>query len=471
MRSARRTRDNSAGDTQRQMADTEVAKRPRNPFRAMDDQQMPASREAQRRKRQEDRAQLTRVPIHDRVETRPASAMPRKMSSVSGGSNRSEARAAVQTGRRQKTNLTDFLQQKREIFLSQLAIDTKREELERLDAVEREEHEYLKAKEAEIQLFRSQFQAFVEMDGKATMEARHAAEMKAKQRIQLSKAIKEVSNEISSLRDEITRNDGKRAECQAYQQFIESLTPSEWRSSHPSPEIYFKDPKQLVDILVELEEHNMFLIQHCQDAEETVERYRLQFTDLLAGRDGSIVEMHDKKALKEKELSGAQSRNIQYKTSGDFRKGNELGEKELETLQQSIADFHILLGFETAKSNDTATMLSRIEGKMEEMTSKLETLQKNNPKLLRELAQIKEAERREQERAEKNAIAQMEKEEKTQRAIQNALMPIKKRTGRPVVSRTTLKVKDTREARELALRKKLEREAADADLLYGEIWD
>jgi hypothetical protein len=55
--------------------------------------------------------------------------------------------------------LHDFIDQKRDIFLAQLAIDTKREELQRLERLKREEQDRLDAQEAEITLFRDQFRA------------------------------------------------------------------------------------------------------------------------------------------------------------------------------------------------------------------------------------------------------------------------------------------------------------------------
>ncbi|EAX97891.1 hypothetical protein TVAG_059560 [Trichomonas vaginalis G3] len=85
-----------------------------------------------------------------------------------------------------KEGLRDFIAQKREIFLAQLAIDTKREELQRLERLEIEEKKQLKEKEAEINLFRTQFNNFLENDGKQTMAARQEAENKAKERIELT---------------------------------------------------------------------------------------------------------------------------------------------------------------------------------------------------------------------------------------------------------------------------------------------
>ena len=140
-------------------------------------------------------------------------------------------------------------------------------------------------------------------------------------------------------------------------------------------------------------------------------------------------------------------------------------------MREAIKEFHTMLGFDAAASNDTSSMLRRIESKMEDMTAKLEKISKTNPALLKELAQKKETERRNQERTEKNIREKMEQEEKTQRAIQLAMMPIKRRTGRPLMERTVPKKQQSREKREEALKRKLDQEKADADLLYGEIWD
>jgi hypothetical protein len=300
------------------------------------------------------------------------------------------------------------------------------------------------------------------------MQARQAAEVKSKQRIDVSMQIKQISSQISALRNEIAHHDEKLQECEDYRKFLELLTPKDWRKEHPLPELYFTSPEQLLTIMVSLEEHNMFLIRHCQEAEEVFERYRGRFNDLLESRDVSITDMTDRRKSKQRELSEMESRTEQYKVTGEFRHGNELSEAELGELQAAVTDFHASLGFDVASSNDTPTMLARIENKMEGVTHQLSLV---DPKLLKELAQWKERERREQERTEKNLREKREQEEKTQKAIQLAMMPIKRRTGRPLGERILPKMGESREKREEALRQKLAQQAADADLLYGAIWD
>jgi hypothetical protein len=210
------------------------------------------------------------------------------------------------------------------------------------------------------------------------------------------------------------------------------------------------------------------LITHCQEAEEGYERCRTQFNELLGQRDGSIMEMLAKKGRKKKELEEMQVNDEQYRITGEFKHGNEICDSELTDLRNGIKEFHTLLGFDPASSNDTVTMLTRIENTMEDLTEKLTRV---DGKVLNEKAMEKEDERREQERTEKNLPAKKDQEEKTQKSLLLAMMPIKRRTERPLIERMIPKKGETREKKEEALRRKQAREEADRNLLYGAIWD
>ena len=447
--------------------------RQKNPFKIPDDQEYCVMIHDQKLKKDENRRALSDLQLYKKA---PPISLSKFQSYITGRSGKSSTREGsigskqtLATDSNQiQENMRDFIHQKREIFLAQLAIDTKREELQRLDRIEHEEEENLKAKEGEINVFRDQFRTFLANDGKNTMEARQAAEIKAKQRIEVSMQIKQISSQISTLRNEIAHHEEKLKECTDYQTFLESLIPPKWRSQHPAPEMYFKDPKQLLDIMISLEEQNMFLIRHCQEAEEAVERYRTKFNNLLESRDGSITAMLDKKEKKKQELNEMNERNEQYKVTGEFRHGNELNPSEMAELQTAISKFHKQLGFENTASPDAPSMLRRIERKMEEVST---ILSKMDEQRLKELTQEKELNRRNQERQQKNELEKKEQEEKTNRALALAMMPIKKRTGRPLLERMVPVKEQSREKKEEAARLKRLQELADSDLLYGPIWD
>jgi hypothetical protein len=364
--------------------------------------------------------------------------------------------------------LSDYIHQKRELFLSELAIDAAREELQRLERIEGDNMAALKAKQADIDLVSDQFREFLVGDGKVTMESRKGAEAKARKRVEVVAKIKEVSAEVAVLRSEIAHHNERMQECREYRNFLEALTPKDWAQSHPPSDLYFKKPQQLLDIMSAMEEQNMFLILHCQEAEEQLERCRAQFNATLNARDGSIMGMLEDKRQKVESLAKSKERNERYLTHGEFRHGNELGDAELIELQTAIAQFHRQLGFDAASVNDTATMLSRIEKTMHDLSESLALVE---PVTLRQQALTLESARRDQERTERQIREKKEQEEKTQKALQLAMMPIKARVGRPILERILPKIGDSREKIEEAQRQREAQEAADEDLLGGEIWD
>ncbi|EAY01261.1 hypothetical protein TVAG_027290 [Trichomonas vaginalis G3] len=438
--------------------------RPSNPFRIPDDKEQFQLHETMRNSMKKSRSRLLDIQPNrenfrhlTQVTTQPISAEEKALDALIPAPDSSKNREG----------LREFISQKREIFLAQLAIDTKREELQRLEKLEKEEEAALKAKAAEINLFKTQFANFIESDGKATMEARSSAERKSKERLQVSMKIKQVSSQISTLRNEIAHQDEKLAECQQYQQFLESLTPPDWRAAHPN-EMYFKDPEQLITIIISLEEQNMFLIRHCQEAEEAVERYRAKFNDLLQSREGGLKEMMNNKEEKEKELMQARENNGQYKTDGAFHYGNELNDDEYNQIQQDIIIFHKSLGFDIASSTDISMMLRRIENKMEQLILKLE---KAEPSHVKALALEKERERRDLKRTKDQEEKQQAQAEKVRKAIELANKPIERKLGRPVVERIIPKKGQTRQEEEDRARKEMMEKEADEQLLFGQIWD
>lgn len=445
---------------------------PKNPYQIPQDNEIFAIKEEMSRQKEDKRTNMNSQMCYLRGLKEPRQNF-RAMTKIPPPKQSAEEEALAQLILTPDSNqategLKEFIDQKREIFFAQLAIDTKREELQRLERLEQEEEENLKNKEAEINLFRDQFRAFLESDGKATMKARHDAESKSKQRLEVSLKIKQVSSQISSLRNDIAHHEEKLQECNQFKDFIESLTPPEWRKKHADHEMYFTDPQQMVEIIQSLEDQNMFLIRHCQEAEEAVERYKTKFEDLLRERDGNLTDMYNARAQKQKSLEGKKANNEQYQIVGRFKQGNEIPESELQELHSAVSSFHAQLGFDNVATGDTITMLRRIETRMESLFIELQKVDQNKVK---QMAQEKSHKRRDQERAAKAAQKQKEQEEKTQRALALATMPIKRKTGRPLLPRMCPEKSESREKREEQLRKEMAQKEADQNLLYGPIWD
>ena len=445
----------------------------KGPFRIPSDSEIFAIRAMSRSDRLNDQRTLNSTKVHLRGLTN-ARGNFRSMTRVSAPQGSAEERTLAQLIlspdlSEGKSGLRQFIDEKREIFLTQLEIETKREELQRLEKLEREEEEALRKREAEINLFRDQFRSFLENDNQLTADARRASEMKAKERLDVAIKIKQISSEISALRNEIAHHEEKYNECERYREFLEGLTPPDWRKEHPLPELYFKDPHQLIDIIHHLESQNMFLIQHCQDAEEVVERYKMRFADMLEERDKRLEEMGSKKEVWDKKLDALLQQNEQNRYDGEFHHINELPQSEYSQLLKSINEFHQKLGFDSLSlTGDSQSMLKHIEDKMEGLVQSLANM---DQKIVQQLLQEKQKRRREQERQEKAAEKQREQDEKTMRALQLATMPIKKKTGRPVIPLMMPFKTESREKREEKMRLEQAQREADQNLLFGPVWD
>jgi hypothetical protein len=460
-------------ETRPHSAGSETApKRPRllNPFRIPENRALFKIREDQRQHRELERHSMEDARLYicqpDRENFRKLTALdPPRISAEEDAL----AQLILSPDSNEATEgLRDFIDQKREIFLAQLAIETKREELQRLERLEREEQENLTQKEGELSLFQDQFRAFLDDDQRSLADARRAAETKARQRDEISTRIRQISSQNSSLRNEIAASEEKLQECESFRAFMEGLTPVDWRRQHPLPELFFKTPGQMLTILQSLEEQNMFLIQHCQDAEDALERTKAVFNRMLDDRDDTITEKFVKRDRTQRLLEDRNAQVEQFKGVGGFRHGNEIPEPELVELSMAIGDFYATLGFDTAATGDVPMMLKKLEDRMMDLFIVLEEMDEG---LVRETFLERVRKRRDRERAEKAAQKQKEQDEKILRALQLATMPIKRIVGRPLVPRSCLAQSLSREKREEQLRLMEAEREADQDLLFGPIWD
>jgi hypothetical protein len=150
------SRSPSSEDRPRSAGSQTIPKRTRllNPFRIPEDrelfqirEQQHKKREAERRSMQDSRLYLSQ-PLTDRENFRKLTQLPPPHIS---GEEEALAQLILSPDSNEATEgLRDFIDQKRDIFLAQLAIDTKREELQRLERLERDEQSALTQKETEV---------------------------------------------------------------------------------------------------------------------------------------------------------------------------------------------------------------------------------------------------------------------------------------------------------------------------------
>ncbi|XP_059799868.1 cilia- and flagella-associated protein 100 [Hypanus sabinus] len=211
----------------------------------------------------------------------------------------------------------------------------------------------------------------------------------------------------------------------------------DWSSNDEEPELYFTDPKQLLDIYTELEEHNLSLILNSQETEEAVEEIKQAMADAQVKMNCEMDFLKQQlNVLTEavaKEESQAAELELKAKMFSFSQSTIEDQDKMLEALDQKVMEvYHSCIG-ENEANMTTLQMLTSIENYLEDLFENLEKL----PREKVELAEKnKEKERRMRLREEKVMEEKLHQEERIQRAMMRSQAEHQKKLGRRLVYRS-----------------------------------
>lgn len=140
-----------------------------------------------------------------------------------------EARALVANERRQeKESMAEFIAKKREMFLVQMSLDTKREEIRKLEAKAQAKEEALKKSEQMLEEDAIRFDTFLKENDKKAHEAIKKAERETKLKSEKVHEIKRLNQQIQLVTSEMSKHKEALEDCLKYKDFLDSLTPEEW---------------------------------------------------------------------------------------------------------------------------------------------------------------------------------------------------------------------------------------------------
>ena len=343
-----------------------------------------------------------------------------------------------------------FVARKREIFLVQMDIDTKVDEIHKLERAAAQREEALRKSELMLAEDHARFDEFLKDNDAKVREAVNAAEREARAKHEKVKEMKRLQNDIDSAAQELNRKEEKLQECYEYKKFLDSLTPAEWFEQHPealgdidddddgtSVPMYFTEPEQLLRVFTQLEEQNLFLIQSVREAEETLQSVKTKHASTKERMDAETSTLREQiaqlqQAIDAEERKGEQlTRQLQ---SGDKGDDNDI-EKELTELAKRVTEVYLECGFARDPSISVLQMLTNIEAKMEEYFAAIDALPVD---VVADLEKQKEKERRRLAREEKLRQQKVDHEIRFQRALERARAPAHKKTGKPVMFRSRL---------------------------------
>ncbi|KXZ43883.1 hypothetical protein GPECTOR_78g71 [Gonium pectorale] len=130
--------------------------------------------------------------------------------------------------RKEKENMADFIAKKREIFLLQMSLDTKRAEIKKLEERARQREEALKKSEQMLEEDALRFDAFLKENDEKVQEAIKRAETEAKAKQDKVLEIKRLNTATAALRSELNKYEEQLEDCRRYKEFLDSITPPEW---------------------------------------------------------------------------------------------------------------------------------------------------------------------------------------------------------------------------------------------------
>uniref|UniRef100_A0A7S3QRV1 DUF4200 domain-containing protein n=2 Tax=Dunaliella tertiolecta TaxID=3047 RepID=A0A7S3QRV1_DUNTE len=144
------------------------------------------------------------------------------------------ANSVLPERRKERENMADFIAKKREIFLLQMSLDTKRAEIQKLEERARQREEALKKSEQMLDEDALRFDAFLKENDEKVQEAIKKAEMEAKAKQDKVLEIKRLTTAIAALRSEMNKYEEQLEDCRKYKEFLDSITPPEWFEAQAS---------------------------------------------------------------------------------------------------------------------------------------------------------------------------------------------------------------------------------------------
>jgi hypothetical protein len=225
------------------LASADDTKLPDNPFKLPADDQIFRMREEERQAKEETRKLRGHLKIWEKTQSQ-VSSMAERMKTLVGDDapmsfvdlQKLEAETiaakAAAIRRPEKENMTEFIGKKREMFLVQMSLDTKREEIRKLEEKAQMKEEALQRSEQMLEEDTMRFDAFLKENDKKAHDAIKRAEDETKKKQEKNTEIKRLNQQIQALNSEMSKHREALDDCLHYKEFLDMLTPPEHFEAH-----------------------------------------------------------------------------------------------------------------------------------------------------------------------------------------------------------------------------------------------
>ncbi|XP_037702639.1 coiled-coil domain-containing protein 38 [Choloepus didactylus] len=204
------------------------------------------------------------------------------------------------------------------------------------------------------------------------------------------------------------------------------------------PELYFKEPEELLQVLTELEEQNLILVQYSQDIDENLEDVNKREKAIQDKINTNIEFLLEHKeilqanCLREEEKAAELELRSRLFSFGEFN--SEAQEKLIDSLSKKINQvYKVCIGDAEVGSLNPVQKLVKVESRLVELSDLIDSVPKENVEAIEKL---KQKERQQKLREDKIKEKQKHQEERLKAALERAVAQPKKKLGRRLVGRS-----------------------------------
>ncbi|XP_040484053.1 cilia- and flagella-associated protein 100 [Ursus maritimus] len=141
-------------------------------------------------------------------------------------------------------NMSNYINQKRQLFLIQYALDMKRNEIQRLEMLAAKEEAELEQAEKSLEKDATLFDEFLRENDRSSVQALRAAEKETKAKVEKIIEIRELTTQITNIKSEISKFEDTLQHYKTYKDFLYKLSPKEWLEEKEKQHLDLKKTKE-----------------------------------------------------------------------------------------------------------------------------------------------------------------------------------------------------------------------------------
>ncbi|KAF4023765.1 hypothetical protein G4228_015733 [Cervus hanglu yarkandensis] len=148
-------------------------------------------------------------------------------------------------------DINSYVDQNRQMFLIQYALDMKRSEIQRLERLAAQEEAELERAEKFLEKDAALFDEFLRENDRSSVQALRTADKESKAKMEKILEIRELTTQIMNIKSEISKFEDMLQQYKVYKDFLYKLSPKEWLEEQEKKRLALKQAKEVVEAFKE----------------------------------------------------------------------------------------------------------------------------------------------------------------------------------------------------------------------------